>query len=353
MPEQARYDSILESISGGFFALDKQYRVTYWNRAAENGTGLKVEDVIGKNVFEVFPNASGAPLGEKYRIAMETRTYQDIETSYKDERFEAWFDVRIYPAEEGLSVFFQDITDKKKEQRRKEILIGVSAAINESKHLDELCVRAAEQIASLFEIPSKFICIYLYDPRGNEIRLVAPALFDVEFPHQVVHQIVQPDAKHLAGQCANSKEVILSDELTECTVAGMFLDEMRQLNLKTLIVVPLVVQGDLQGVLETVSIKEKSFVADELEVLSVVANELAAGMGRKRLMDELRLKNIELEAQTQKASEASDTLKKFLATFSHELRSPLNSIIRHPSTMSILVSNHGTSMTLSSVRNTR
>ena len=327
MPEQVRYESILESISGGFFALDRQFRITYWNRAAEIGTGLKSDDVVGKNVFEVFPNASGATLGEKYRIAMETGTYQEIETSYKDERFDVWFDVRIYPADDGLSVFFQDITEKKKEQRRREILLGVSAAINESKHLDELCVRAAEKIANLLEIPSKLICIYLYDPRGNEIRLVAPALFDIEFPSQVVHQSVQADARYLPAQCAYQKETLLSDQLSESTVAGMFHEEMQQMHVKTLVLVPLLVQGDLQGVLETVSIREKAFLDDELKGLSIVAKELAAGMSRKRLLDELRLKNIELEAQTHKAAEASDTLKKFLATFSHELRSPLNSII--------------------------
>lgn len=327
MPEQVRYEKILESISGGFFALDDQYCITYWNHAAEVGTGLKVAEVLGKNVFEVFPNAAGAPLGEKYRLAMDTKTFQSIETSYKDERFEAWFESRIYPADDGLSVFFQDITERKKEQRRKEILIEVSKAINESKHLDELCWRAAEKIAALLEIPAKFICIYLYDPRGNEIRLVAPALFDVEFPHEVVHQTVRADSPFRAGQAAWTKEVILSDRLSESTVAGMFLGEMQQLNLKTLVVVPLLVQGELQGVLETVSIKEKDFVTDELDMLGVVANELAGGMSRKRLMDELRLKNIELETQTQRAAEASDTLKSFLATFSHELRSPLNSII--------------------------
>ncbi len=327
MPEQVRYESILESISGGFFALDKDFHITYWNRAAENGTGLKSDEVVGKDVFEVFPNASGAPLGEKYRLAMETKQYQNIETSYKDERFEAWFDVRIYPADDGLSVFFQDITEKRKDHRRKEILLGVSAAINESKHLDELCVRAAEKIGSLLEIPSKLICIYLYDPRGNEIRLVAPALFDIEFPSQVVHQSVQDHAPHLPAQCAYTKKTLLSDQLKESSVSGMFHDEMERMHVKTVVIVPLVVQEELQGVLETVSIREKGFIDDELEVLSVVANELAAGMSRKRLTDELRLKNIELEAQTQKAAEASDTLKKFLATFSHELRSPLNSII--------------------------
>ncbi len=327
MPDQFRYESILESISGGFFACDNQYVITYWNHAAEIGTGLSAKDVLGKNVFEVFPNAAGAPLGEKYRLAMETKTYQSFETSYKDERFEAWFDIRIYPAENGLSVFFQDITEKKKEQRQKEILVEISAAISSSKHLDELCLRAAEKIALLFDIPSKLVCLYLYDPRGNEIRLVAPALIDVEFPQEFVHQPVSGDSARLAARAAFQKEAIVSDRISEGTVSTLFQEEIQNLHLTTLLVIPLVVQGDVQGVLEVLTIKGKDFVAGDLEILSVVTNELAGGMSRKRLIDELRMKNVELESQTQKTLEASDTLKKFLATFSHELRSPLNSII--------------------------
>src|SRR5512135_1993454 len=129
MADQPQLESILESISGGFFALDNDYRITYWNRSAEEGTGLKASDVLGKNVYDVFPNARGAELGEKYQLAMETKTFQSFETSYSDEHFESWFDVRIYPGEGGLSVFFQDITEKKSEQRQKEILIEVSKAI--------------------------------------------------------------------------------------------------------------------------------------------------------------------------------------------------------------------------------
>lgn len=327
MAAPIRFESILESISGGFFALDNEYRITYWNRAAEVGTGLGKGEVLGKNVFEVFPNAQGATLGEKYRLAMDTKTFQSFETSYKDERFDAWYDVRIYPAEDGLSVFFQDITESKREQRQKEILVELSRAINTSSHLDDLCLRAAEKVSLLFEIPPKFICIYLYDPKGNEIRLVAPALFGIDFKVEVVHQAVRPDAPRLAAQSAYMKEILITDHLSESTVADLFLGEMEQLKLRTLIVMPLLVQGEVQGVIEALTIKEKGFVQSEVEVLSVVANELASGMSRKRLLDELRMKNIELEAQTQKTIEVSETLKKFLATFSHELRSPLNSII--------------------------
>ena len=327
MLDYSQYENILESISGGFFALDNEYRIAYWNHAAELGTGLKAADVVGKNVFEIFPNAKDAELGDKYRLAMDTKTFQSLETAYKDERFEAWYDVRIYPATDGLSVFFQDITEKKHDQRQKEILVEISKAINTSKHLDELCVQAAEKIALLFEIPSKFVCLYLYDDKGNEVRLVAPALYDVEFSQEIVHQRVGPDAYCLPAQAAYSKKAIVTDALGESTASELFLAEIEKLHLKTLMVVPLIVQDEVQGVLEVMTIKEENFVAGELEILSVVANELASGMSRKRLLDELRRKNVELENQTQKTQEASDTLKKFLATFSHELRSPLNSII--------------------------
>jgi len=327
MADQSALENILESITGGFFALDNEYRITYWNKAAEAGTGLSAGEVMGKNVFDVFPNAREAMLGEKYRLAMETKTFQSFETAYKDERFDAWYDIRVYPSPTGLSVFFQDITEKKTEQQQKEMLVEVSKAINTSRHLDELCMRAAEKIALLFEIPPKFVGIYLFDPRGNEIRLVAPALLDVEFPQEVVHQPVTADTRFLAGQAAYRKETIVSDDIAQSTIGSMFMDEIGILRLKTLIVMPLIVQGDVQGVLEVLSIKEKDFTRGQCEVLSVVANDLAGGMGRKRLIDELRMKNLELESQTQKTEEASDTLKKFLAMFSHELRSPLNSII--------------------------
>lgn len=327
MTDERTYRSILEGISGGFFALDREYRVIYWNHAAETGTGLRAEDVRGRSVFEVFPNAAGAPLGEKYRVAMETRTFQSLETSYKDDRFDAWYDVRIYPTEEGIAVLFQNITDHKREQRQTDILVEISRAINSSRHLDELCMRAAEKIALLFEIPTKYISLFLYDPRANEIRLVAPALFDIEFPQNVVHQIVTKDAAFTASQAAYTRETVLSDDITLATAAHAFRTEMSEAGLNTLVALPLIIQGELQGVLEVLSIKKKEYVEGELELLAVAANELASGISRRRLLDELRMKNIELETQTQKTREASDTLKKFLATFSHELRSPLNSIV--------------------------
>lgn len=321
------YKSILESISGGFLALNKDFIITYWNNAAEEGTRLKSEEVLGKHIFEIFPNAKGAPLGETYKLAMETQTFQSIETAYKDDKFESWYDIRMYPAATGLSVFFQDITRRKQDQRQREIIAEISHVINTSRHLDELCVSAAEQIAKIFEIPPRLISVFLFDHHNNEIRLVAPALLDIDFAADTVHQRVDAGAPRLAARVARSKAQVVTDDLSLSTAGNTLRGEFEHQQIKTLIVMPLMVQGELQGVVEAVTMKDKDYVTSEVELLTLVANELAGGMSRKRLIDEIRRKNVELEEQTLKTREASETLKKFLAMFSHELRSPLNSII--------------------------
>ncbi|MDI6765966.1 MAG: response regulator [Bacteroidota bacterium] len=327
MSTSNKYVEILEGISGGFFAIDNEYRFTYWNRGAEDGTGYSRDQVLGKSVFDVFPNAREAELGEKYRLAMETKTFQSFETCYKDERFEAWYDIRIYPTENGISVFFQDITNQKREQRQKEMLMEVSHVINVAPHLDDLCLNAGERIAQFMDIPAKFVCIYRYDQRSSLLHLMAPTLIDVRVDPEVEHQIVHEKSTTIAVQTALSRKVIVSDELSRSSVAAYFLVETEELKLKTLISIPLMVQHELQGILEVLSPKVDNYVNEELKMLSIIANELSIGMSRKRLMDEITIKNIELENEKKKTDDANDTLKRFLATFSHELRAPLNAIV--------------------------
>ncbi len=327
MSSSQKYEEILEGISGGFFALDANYLFTYWNRAAEEGTGLKRGEVLGKNVFEIFPNARDAELGEKYRLAMEKKLYQSFETSYRDERFEAWYDIRIYPTDSGISVFFQDITEQKRQQRQKEMLMEVSHVINIAPHLDELCLSAGERIAEFMEIPTKFVCIYRYDSRSALLHLMAPSLIDVRVDPEVEHQIVHEKSTTIAVRTALARKVVISDELSHSSIAAYFLTETDQLKLQTLISIPLMVQNELQGVLEVLSPKVDKYVDEELKMLTIIANELAIGMSRKRLMDEITIKNIELENEKKKTDDANETLKRFLATFSHELRAPLNAIV--------------------------
>jgi PAS domain S-box-containing protein len=103
---------ILESITDAFFALDRRWRFTYVNREAERLLSRSREDLIGRDVWEQFPRAAGSTFHTEYRRALEEGVTVGFE-----ERFVPlgrWFAVRAYPSEVGLSVYFRDVTERKR-----------------------------------------------------------------------------------------------------------------------------------------------------------------------------------------------------------------------------------------------
>jgi PAS domain S-box-containing protein len=106
---------ILESVTDGFFALDEQWRFTYVNAEAERTTGMTRSELIGRVFWEVFPETRGSDLEAPYRRAMADRVVIRLEHYYRP--WQRWFEIRVSPAkDQGVSVFFQDITKRKKNE---------------------------------------------------------------------------------------------------------------------------------------------------------------------------------------------------------------------------------------------
>jgi PAS domain S-box-containing protein len=102
---------ILERITDAFFALDHQWRFTYINSEAASSLQRNQEEVIGASFWDVFPEAVGSLVEQQYRQAISEQVYITFETFCQ--RLVSWVEVRIYPCEEGLSVFWRDITKRK------------------------------------------------------------------------------------------------------------------------------------------------------------------------------------------------------------------------------------------------
>ena len=104
--------TILESISGSFIVLDKNWHFTFINQRAEIPT-ISPADVIGKTIWEVFPEIIGTPLETLYREVMANRKPR----TYENKSIVAsgrYFELQVYPIEEsGLAIFGQDITERK------------------------------------------------------------------------------------------------------------------------------------------------------------------------------------------------------------------------------------------------
>lgn len=102
---------ILERISDGFLALDIDWKVTYINKRGAQLLGKDVEEIVGKIFWEVFPDTVGQPFYDDFLRALNEQKRLYLEEWYAPWR--KWFETRIYPSPEGLSVFFTDVTDRK------------------------------------------------------------------------------------------------------------------------------------------------------------------------------------------------------------------------------------------------
>ena len=104
---------ILENISDGFISLDNEFFVLYFNKAAEKMLGRNREDVIGKKLIDAFPEVKGSLIEKRFLEALKTKKQISLETFFKVPPYINWYDLRIYPSNDGISVYFLVITEQK------------------------------------------------------------------------------------------------------------------------------------------------------------------------------------------------------------------------------------------------
>ena len=125
---------ILESIGDAFFALDNDGIVTYWNNQAELILGRKKEQLLGKYLWDVYEHATDSEFFSQFHKTMETREATNFE-AYSP-ILNIWLEVSGYPSEEGLSVYFKDVTLRKeaamKLQQANERFERVTEATNDA-----------------------------------------------------------------------------------------------------------------------------------------------------------------------------------------------------------------------------
>ncbi len=108
--------NILESITDGFYTLDAKWIVTYWNKAAEKMMNTKREDILGRNLWDLFRAYVSDEYYDRYVHAATTR--QSVVLEQYIEPMDMWVEVTLYPAESGISVYFKDVTENKKNLER-------------------------------------------------------------------------------------------------------------------------------------------------------------------------------------------------------------------------------------------
>lgn len=103
---------ILDSIPDGCFTLDADWRVTYLNFQAERLLQRSAEEILGRSLWEAFPEALGGKFEKQYVCARMENLAVHFDAFYAP--LDAWFEVHAYPQDGGLAVYFRDVTQIKR-----------------------------------------------------------------------------------------------------------------------------------------------------------------------------------------------------------------------------------------------
>ena len=114
-----KYRELANSITDVFFAMDEHLRYTYWNKASEILTGIRAEDAIGKSLREIFPDTPGVRKAEKvYRNVLKTQQPQTFVNDMDIDGRHYIFEISAYLSRGGISVFVNDITERKQAEEQ-------------------------------------------------------------------------------------------------------------------------------------------------------------------------------------------------------------------------------------------
>jgi PAS domain S-box-containing protein len=113
----AQVARVLESMPAAFFSLGRDWTFTYVNVEAEKLLAADRDQLIGGDIWELFPSALDSTFETQYRGAMASGQ-PTVFQAYYPPPLDSWYEVRVWPTAEGLSVYFLDITERRAAEER-------------------------------------------------------------------------------------------------------------------------------------------------------------------------------------------------------------------------------------------
>lgn len=106
---------VLDSITDGLAIFDHDWRYTYLSATGAKLLGVRSEEVLGKCLWDLFPHADESSFGRRYRAAVATGEAAHFEDFYPAP-LDMWVECHCYPSQDGLSIYFRDVTDRRRAQ---------------------------------------------------------------------------------------------------------------------------------------------------------------------------------------------------------------------------------------------
>jgi PAS domain S-box-containing protein len=324
--EKARLqlERVLENLPDATSVFDSGWRWTFINPAAKRilaDLGIDGDRVVGKVLWNEIPQLKGTKFElETLRAAREQRV---VEYEEYLRHLDSWLENTIVPANNLIMTFTRDITRRKREQQGALLLSEASrvlaSTLDYEKTLNAVGRLAVGELAD-------WCAVALVQPGGSVRQAVVSHVDEEKIKWaKELNKRYPPDyaAPTGVGHVIRTGQPELYPEISDAMLVAAARDEghlaiMRELQIKSAVIVPMIARGRTVGALTLISAQKGRRYADADMALAMELATRAA----------IAMDNAQLYRSALAASEAKSA---FLATMSHELRTPLNAIIGYQS----------------------
>lgn len=182
--------ALLDFVSDGFIVINRDWTIVFVNA----GYMKLVEplysapgQLVGKNLWDRFPDIADADIGRRYRAAMEAQKPDMAEIFY--EPLQRWLEVRMHPGEEFLSIYVADVTQRKDQEEQ---LARLSAEVESQAKLFDAALSNITDLAYVFDSDARFLYVNrplleLFGLPSSEV--IGKNLFELDYPPELAKRL--------------------------------------------------------------------------------------------------------------------------------------------------------------------